>query len=876
MDIGRTATTSLRIKIDPTGAKQGAKQVNRSLDSIKSGAGSATTSINLFSKALTFIGAGLVASTVRRYADEWTQATNKLSVYVESTEQLVRVQSKLFDIAQQTRTEFSATADLYNKLMIAQDALSASEQELIKFTKAVGQALKISGASANTARGSLLQLGQAMASGRVYAEEFNSIVEGMPRLAKAMAEGVDGAGGSIAKLKALIKEEAVGSRDLFEAILSQTSKLEAQFQRVAPTVSGAYQVMENAVIRLIGQVDSATGVSAALARSIIFVADNLTLVGKTALVAASGITAFFVSIKLSAIAVAIKQLLGFQAALGATVVSTGLFSKAVGAAAAAVKAFTIALAKNPFGLLLVGISTAVSYLLLFGDTIKPIEGSIASLADFAAVAFAGIGNSILASVNLITGAFTTMGNFLVKSTAVSFDAANANAGGFFGILRESMTSFLNHAKLVINTFIRLWMGVDRAVVAIFKRIPRIAIHYIKKMVSVISNGIIDGFNQIYELLNKALPEKFEFDVIPNVKIPIDEYGIKNAAGEISDIFMDAFDVDYVGKIIDSVSAASSAVGSGISTIAEEAKSALADFGAEWKKLAEARASLRQKVVTKPSSISPPALKLPQIEMSKPLQPEFEKQAEKQAKLDKELAKQLMEEHLSTQEKINSAVKQYNRLLKNNLISEETYRSALWKMYQQHELVFNNIDSLIAKVSESSKLWADTMTDALVDAAMTGKLSFKDMANQILRDLLRMAIRAMIIRPIFQAIGGVFGISNFGGFMAEGGPVQSGKSYVVGERGPELFTPQTSGFVSPPPLPGSQPPMEPRISINVHNYATDSRAEASVKDNEDGSLDIDIMVNQLTDRLNTDTSNGRGLAPVLEGRYGLNPAAGMAV
>jgi phage-related protein len=50
-------------------------------------------------------------------------------------------------------------------------------------------------------------------------------------------------------------------------------------------------------------------------------------------------------------------------------------------------------------------------------------------------------------------------------------------------------------------------------------------------------------------------------------------------------------------------------------------------------------------------------------------------------------------------------------------------------------------------------------------------------------------------PVTQAIGGA--IDNvFGGGRAMGGPVSRGTSYVVGERGPELFVPNTSGKIIP--------------------------------------------------------------------------------
>jgi phage-related protein len=50
-------------------------------------------------------------------------------------------------------------------------------------------------------------------------------------------------------------------------------------------------------------------------------------------------------------------------------------------------------------------------------------------------------------------------------------------------------------------------------------------------------------------------------------------------------------------------------------------------------------------------------------------------------------------------------------------------------------------------------------------------------------------------PVTQAIGGGFD-AVFGGGRAMGGPVASGTSYVVGERGPELFVPNTGGTIIP--------------------------------------------------------------------------------
>jgi len=50
-------------------------------------------------------------------------------------------------------------------------------------------------------------------------------------------------------------------------------------------------------------------------------------------------------------------------------------------------------------------------------------------------------------------------------------------------------------------------------------------------------------------------------------------------------------------------------------------------------------------------------------------------------------------------------------------------------------------------------------------------------------------------PVTQFIGGAFDAA-FGGGKAMGGPVNAGTSYVVGERGPELFMPNRSGTIIP--------------------------------------------------------------------------------
>jgi hypothetical protein len=83
---------------------------------------------------------------------------------------------------------------------------------------------------------------------------------------------------------------------------------------------------------------------------------------------------------------------------------------------------------------------------------------------------------------------------------------------------------------------------------------------------------------------------------------------------------------------------------------------------------------------------------------------------------------------------------------------------------------------------------------LENAIMTG-MKFKDVVRAIIQDMIQLAIRKTIVNSLTGGFGSLFG-SMFGGGKALGGPVKAGTSYLVGEKGPELFTPGMSGNITP--------------------------------------------------------------------------------
>ncbi len=101
--------------------------------------------------------------------------------------------------------------------------------------------------------------------------------------------------------------------------------------------------------------------------------------------------------------------------------------------------------------------------------------------------------------------------------------------------------------------------------------------------------------------------------------------------------------------------------------------------------------------------------------------------------------------------------------------------------------------------------SDTIADGVVDslkAAIDGTKSlgevvssvFTDLQNQLLQ-LIRNQIFYGNLTGALKKGQGLFG-NLFAGFLANGGPAQAGRAYMVGERGPEMFVPRSSGTVIP--------------------------------------------------------------------------------
>ncbi len=166
----------------------------------------------------------------------------------------------------------------------------------------------------------------------------------------------------------------------------------------------------------------------------------------------------------------------------------------------------------------------------------------------------------------------------------------------------------------------------------------------------------------------------------------------------------------------------------------------------------------------------------------------------------------------------------------------------------------------------------TFASAFEDAVISGK-KFSDVLQSLGKDIARIVLRKTVTEPLGNAVGDLFKgfdlgkIFNFSGARAGGGSVIGGDAYLIGERGPELFVPGSSGTVVPNSAMGGS-----NVVVNV--IEAPGKGGQQQQRTEGGTSIVDVFVERIKAAIATDIADGRGSVPAaLQSSYGLNRAAG---
>ncbi len=232
------------------------KSVNQKLGGLQSAASFA-------GKAFAGLFAAASVKQVIDIADGFQQAQLRIKSATGSVKEYAVASARLYEISQATATELSSNVALFQRLKIGAAELGRSDQDVLRLAESINKLGLLGGATQTELGNASTQLSQALAGGIVRAEEFNSIVENTPILAKAIADGL---GVSVGEMRKLVLDGKLLADDVFKSILSQTEAIDERFDAFGTTISRASSRLGGAFTAFVGQLDTATGLSQKLAK----------------------------------------------------------------------------------------------------------------------------------------------------------------------------------------------------------------------------------------------------------------------------------------------------------------------------------------------------------------------------------------------------------------------------------------------------------------------------------------------------------------------------------------------------------------------------------------------------------------------------------
>ncbi len=225
--------------------------------------------------AVEAIGMGSAIAIARNAVgrgDEWIGMNNRIRLVTDSQQAFVAAQQDVIRIAKATYQPLDATAGVYQNLAMVQDRLGLSGKQTARVVETVNKAVAMSGSSAAAAEGALIQFGQALASGTLRAEEFNSMVDGASKLVQTIEDGMGVSRGS---LRALVSDGGVSAQAMAEALLKMSGSVDTAFGAMQVRVSQSMTNLNTQITEMVGRADEAYGASALLAGGIDVLGRNL-------------------------------------------------------------------------------------------------------------------------------------------------------------------------------------------------------------------------------------------------------------------------------------------------------------------------------------------------------------------------------------------------------------------------------------------------------------------------------------------------------------------------------------------------------------------------------------------------------------------------
>ena len=172
---------------------------------------------------------------------------------------------QLLTVAAQTGQTMPATVKLWETLSTSLKSLGASNADVLTLTETLQKIGKIGGSSAEETANALRQLGQALASGTLRAEEFNSISEQTPELVRQLATA---SGKSMGEFRQAMLDGKISAQELFDLLMTRSGEVDREFAKLPRSASDAGNAVTIAFGAALSKLDQTIGASQRLAKAL--------------------------------------------------------------------------------------------------------------------------------------------------------------------------------------------------------------------------------------------------------------------------------------------------------------------------------------------------------------------------------------------------------------------------------------------------------------------------------------------------------------------------------------------------------------------------------------------------------------------------------
>ena len=215
---------------------------NRAIDE---GAQGASDLMNMIKGAVAAYASVQTIGKVMDLSDQLTSTTARINLMNDGLQSTQDLQNMIYLSAERSRGAYQTTADAVSKLgLMAGDAFSSSE-EIIAFTEQLNKQFTIAGTEAAGIDAAMLQLTQAMGSGVLRGEEYNSILEQAPNIIQAIADYMEVPKG---QLKDMAAEGEITAEIVKNAMFAAADETNAKFEAMPKTFSQIWTSFQNTAL----------------------------------------------------------------------------------------------------------------------------------------------------------------------------------------------------------------------------------------------------------------------------------------------------------------------------------------------------------------------------------------------------------------------------------------------------------------------------------------------------------------------------------------------------------------------------------------------------------------------------------------------------